>query len=238
MSNDLVAIDLSHHNTVNELHSAAAAGIVGILHKCTEGSTFLDEDYHTRRRMAAEAGLAFGAYHFLKHGNVKAQMAWFLDNCELPVGARACIDYEDEACTLDDLREAVEELTAQAEDLQLTVYSGHLIKEQLGSASDPVLEQTSLWVAQYGTSSPSWPKGTWATWTLWQYTDTAFVAGISGPVDGNRFNGSAENCRKWFGPVDAPTPQPVDPSTVIVSVQAPEGVPVQIIVNGKMTGAA
>lgn len=241
MANALVVVDLSHWNTVTDLHAAAASGIVGIIHKCTEGTGFLDKTYHTRRQMADEAGLAFAAYHFLKHGNVAAQIGWFLDNCKLPTGGRACIDYEDAACTLDDLHQAVEALRVEAPDLEITIYSGHLIKEQLGSSSDEVLDDTSLWIAQYtSAAAPSWPKGTWSTWSLWQYTDKASVPGIKGGCDGNRFNGTAEQCRKWFGPVDYPMPQPEpepERSPVIVSVQTPPDVEVQVIINGKVVAA-
>ena len=231
MTDAILAIDLSHHNTVTDLHQVAAAGIVGIIHKCTQGTTFLDDDYHARKAQAAEAGLAWSAYHYLEHGNVRQQMEWFIDNCDLEAGARACVDYEEEGCTLDDLTEAIEVLTEQAPDLELTVYSGHLIKEHLGNGTDPILEQTSLWLAQYG-DTPSWPRGCWATWSLWQYTDQGSVPGIAGNVDCNRFNGSADQCRKWFGPVDYPTPQPVE-RTVAVSIEAPADVTVTLTVNGE-----
>jgi GH25 family lysozyme M1 (1,4-beta-N-acetylmuramidase) len=46
-----------------------------------------------------------------------------------------------------------------------------------------------LQVAHYtSAAAPRLPLG-WSTWTLWQYTDNASVAGISSATDHNRFNG-------------------------------------------------
>jgi GH25 family lysozyme M1 (1,4-beta-N-acetylmuramidase) len=39
-------------------------------------------------------------------------------------------------------------------------------------------------------SSPTIPNG-FPYWTIWQYTDSGSVSGISGAVDRDRFNGSS-----------------------------------------------
>lgn len=55
------------------------------------------------------------------------------------------------------------------------------------------LARYPLWIADYGTGAtqPHSPLvGSWSAWSLWQYTASARVAGISGPVDMSRFNGS------------------------------------------------
>ena len=46
-----------------------------------------------------------------------------------------------------------------------------------------------LWVANYGSSSPTLPAG-WVQWTYWQWTSTGHVPGISGNVDLSYFNGN------------------------------------------------
>jgi GH25 family lysozyme M1 (1,4-beta-N-acetylmuramidase) len=155
----------------------------------------------------------------------------------MPLGSRVCIDHEEQA-TLAELEQAVQRIRDQRPDLQVTVYSGHLIKEQLGSVRSAILaENTSLWIAQYTTAAaPSWPKSTWPAWSLWQYTDKAKVAGTSQPVDGNRFNGSDGNALKWLQPVVEPGPDPVpEPeSRVSVSISVPYGTEVSVSVNGKV----
>ena len=55
------------------------------------------------------------------------------------------------------------------------------------------LARYPLWIADYSTgiTAPHTPLvGSWSTWALWQYSASASVPGISGPVDMSRFNGS------------------------------------------------
>lgn len=226
----LDAIDLSHWNTITgSFADIKAAGVIGVMHKASEGTTYVDPNYAPRMQQALAAGLRWGAYHFLKHGNVEAQMAYFLKAAHLGLGSRVAIDYEDAGCTLDDLRGAVTALRKLDPSMEITVYAGALLKEQLGKAVDPLLATTSLWLAQYTAGTPSWPSGTWPSWSLWQYSDgnaggsPKGVTGVKAPVDCNTFNGSPENCAKWFGPttapVPSPTPEPKPPAP------APEPVP-------------
>src|SRR5205823_14978271 len=74
-----VVIDLSHHNTVTSFHEAQAAAILGVIHKATEGSSFVDASYNERRARALSIGLFWGAYHFGVRGNVRAQADHFLE---------------------------------------------------------------------------------------------------------------------------------------------------------------
>jgi hypothetical protein len=67
---------------------------------------------------------------------------------------------------------------------------------------------------------------------LWQYSDNERVAGFSGAVDGNKFNGSDENCLKWFGPAAEPAPEPQPEPGVGAFVSISVSGPVTITVNG------
>lgn len=233
MSDELVAIDLSHHNTVSDFQAVVDSGIVGVFHKATEGTGFVDNMYASRQAEALAVGLKWGAYHFLKHGSAGEQMAFFVANASLAWGSRVAIDYEDPDCTLVDLHDALEWLDTNAPDLQVAIYGGSLLKEQINGDYYGDLAQSALWLAHYTEGTPSWPKNTWPQWTLWQYTDSETVPGIDGPVDGNRFNGSRENCALWFGPVErAPAAPVVASATVKIEITAPEGVELEIVVNG------
>jgi GH25 family lysozyme M1 (1,4-beta-N-acetylmuramidase) len=236
---DPIFVDLSHWNPMPDWAKLLAGGVTGVILKATEGTTYIDPTWRERALDAMLAGLAVGTYHFLKAGNPAGQMDFYIaeTNKVMPLGSRVCIDHE-ETATLAELEQAVLRIRDQRPDLQVTVYSGHLIKEQLGSVRSAVLaDNTSLWIAQYTTAAaPSWPKSTWPAWSLWQYTDKAKVTGISQPVDGNRFNGSDENALKWLRPVAEPGPDPVpEPeSRVSVSISVPYGTEVSVSVNGKV----
>ena len=82
----------------------------------------------------------------------------YLDTINPVPGERMVIDYEEDGCTLDDLHEAVRALLDDPRKLQVTVYSGHLLKEQLGDTRDDLLaKHTDLWLAQYTSGTPTWP---------------------------------------------------------------------------------
>jgi hypothetical protein len=68
------------------------------------------------------------------------------------------------------------------------VYTGkYFWRDEVGGPSS--FAPNPLWIAQYTSLCPDLP-GPWTRWTFWQYTDSGSVAGVPGPVDTNRFNGS------------------------------------------------
>lgn len=241
MTNPLV-IDLSHHNPTPDWQELRDAGTIGVILKATEGSSYIDDTWQQRAKQAFSAGLKVATYHFMRPGSMQAQMDHYLDETDalMPLGSRVCLDHEDDDVSLDDLKAAVKCVMERRPDLQITIYSGHLIKDQLGSECDDFLGQnTSLWIAQYtNAASPSWPVGTWPSWSLWQYTDRATVQGISSSVDANRWNGSSENLVKWFGPVDDVVPLPPEPEPTVnvcdISINTTPGVRVSVTVNGNL----
>jgi hypothetical protein len=99
-------------------------------------------------------------------------------------------------------------------------------------------DNTSLWIAQYTSADqPSWPAGTWPTWSLWQWTDSESIEGISAPVDGDRWNGDDEGLLAWFGPAEEqPAPEPIRPgrSHVDVALKTEGRVTVSVTVNGEV----
>jgi lysozyme len=230
---DPTVVDLSSYQANVDFEALKASGVLAVILKCTEGTTIMDKTFPEKRQAAADAGMPCASYHYLHHGNVAEQMAWYI-NCLSPQsGERLCIDYEASDCTIDDLHEAVAALMffnyLNGADLQITVYSGHLLKDQLGTTHDPLLaENTSLWLAQYTTGSPSWPSGTYPTWSLWQYTDNAEVGGYDGPVDGNRFNGPDEHLLAWIGPASEPLPPPPDDVVPEVTLTVSSSLPVDL----------
>jgi lysozyme len=263
MANRVDIVDLSHHNTVTDWGAIQRAGVIGVILKATEGSTFTDSTFKDRRDDAANAGLIVSSYHFLRHGDVDAQIAHYFDVVMPQKGERVCIDFEQSGSntppTLDDLHAAIDAILTRDPTLQIAIYCGHLLKELLGDRRDEKLAQHALWLAQYTAGTPSWPKGTWPIWTLWQYSDgTAggqprLTDGVKGPVDCNVFNGSRENAAIWLAPVDDESDdggevEPIPPDevgdfsmamgmrdgVVVATIITPPGMTVSIEVNGKI----
>ena len=57
-------------------------------------------------------------------------------------------------------------------------------------------EECPLWVAEYGVTKPKLPAA-WTLYTIWQYSQNGSVSGVTGDVDMDNFNGSAETLEKF-----------------------------------------
>lgn len=206
-----VVVDLSHHNAVVDFKKLKAAGIVGVIYKATQGFTYVDKTYATRRAQALEQGLLWGAYHFGVGGDGSDQADFFLNTVQPDAATLLVLDYEPNltgpTMSLDQAREFVDH-TQAVTGRWPGLYSGHLIKEQLGSVAtpDPILANCFLWLAQYNGPKPLNVPPTFKTWSFWQYTDGVHgpephaVSGV-GPCDRNRFNGSLKQLKKLWGAV-------------------------------------
>jgi lysozyme len=211
MSDQSSCIDISHWQGFPDFEQVAASGVVACIMKATEGASYIDPNRATNYVNATKAGIVCCTYHWLSPGgNASEQMHFYLDTIEPVMGERVVIDYEEDGCTLNDLTEAVSELLADKRDLNVTVYSGHLLKEQLGDdRNDLLAENTDLWLAQYTSGTPSWPTGTYDYWALWQWSETGEIDGIEDTnVDLNRYNGDDDELVRWLSGNEAPAPPP------------------------------
>lgn len=200
-----VIIDISHHNGNPDFAQAAAAGIVGVIHKATQGTGFTDDMYVTNRQKALDAGLLWGAYHFGTGGGGAAQADFFLATVNPEPDTLIVLDYEPNTqgptMSLNDARAFVSEVNAKVGRFP-GLYSGSLIKQQLGNSQDPILAQCFFWLAQYGPNAVV--PANWPTWTLWQYTDGNLgpqphtVPGI-GACDRDQFNGDLDGLKELWG---------------------------------------
>jgi lysozyme len=191
-------IDLSHFNTSPNFTLAKKAGIRGVIHKTTQGAAFVDPMYRVHRHAALAAGLLWGAYHFGDGTDGAAQADFFLDATGPPRPGILVLDFEANpegpSMTLDQARAFVARVQAVTGRWP-GLYGGAYLKQLLGDASDPVLGKCWMWLAQYGESAV--PPPNWTSWTLWQYTGSATVAGI-GKCDRSRFNASAADLETFF----------------------------------------
>jgi lysozyme len=197
-------VDLSHHNGDVNLDRAAAAGIVGVIHKATQGTRYMDPLYALNKDKAAAAGLLWGAYHFGVGGDGVNQAVHLLSTVQPDDQTLLVLDFEANhqgpSMTLEEARAFVTHMQS-ATGRWPGLYAGHYLKELLGTQEDPVLENCWFWLAQYG-STPVVPVN-WKTWTLWQYTDGGLgpephdVDGI-GRCDRDQFNGTKARLQKLW----------------------------------------
>jgi lysozyme len=232
-------LDISHHNTVTSWQQIKAAGIVGIIHKATEGGDYADANYLEAKHQALELGLLFGAYHFATNSSVGQQVEHFLSTAGIEDGLLYCLDWEDYG---DDTmsRSQAEDFLRRCDEVigerATVLYSGNRAKDALGDARDEFFGEHRLWLAQYG-SDPSC-QASWPTWWLWQYSDGKAgpqphgCPGVSGEVDTNSWDGTDDELRaQWSGTSSiAPAERP----TVSIDI-ATQG-DVAVFINGKPVG--
>ncbi len=200
-----VIVDLSHFNGKVDLAQVKAAGIMGVIHKATQGTTFVDPLYHPNREKALKTGLLWGAYHFGVGVDAVAQADHFLKVVEPGPQDLLVLDFEGNpqgpSMTLEEARTFVTRVHQSAGRFP-GLYSGYYVRELLGATSDAVLAHCWLWLAQY-TTTPTVPAN-WTAWTMWQYTNGAEgappyeVPGI-GRCDRDKFNGDVHALRKLWG---------------------------------------
>lgn len=206
MPNGLNAVvDISHHNANVNFAALKAAGIVGVIHKATQGLTGTDPTYNDHRAAALQAGLLWGAYHFGTDSDGVQQAISFLNIVGDVSNTVIALDFESNptgpSMSLEEARAFVTHV-ASATGRYPGFYSGHDIKEQLGTGSDSVLANCWFWLAQYGPTAVVPPN--WNSWTLWQYTDGALgpqptdVPGV-GRFDRDIFNGTVEELHAFWG---------------------------------------
>ena len=161
-----VIVDLSHFDKVVDLDAVKRFGILGIIHKATEGPGMIDKTYAERRQPALAHGLLYGAYHFLRPGDPVAQADHFLDVALKGVpSAQAddlllALDHEDPKVPLDNAKKFLQRVLDKAQR-RAVLYSGFLIKKQLGKDIDPFLAQHRLWLSHFSSrpvSPPNWPN--------------------------------------------------------------------------------
>jgi lysozyme len=113
-------------------------------------------------------------------------------------------DHEDAGVSLDDLKAfcaEVDRLTGKPP----IIYSGYLIKDQIGTGRDAELARYPLWLNHWN-SNPSWPTATWPTCWLWQYSNGQNgplphgCPGMHGDVDTNSYGGTDDQLiAEWTG---------------------------------------
>lgn len=181
-------VDISHHNTVNDFAALKAAGVLGVIHKCTQGANYVDPMYTTRRKLALDAGLLWGAYTFNTGEPIVLQVKNFIAHAEPDVQTLMCLDFEDNPASQMSLAQCRQFLTSfnTALGRKAVLYSGNRIKDLLGVQIDHWLGSHRLWVPQYGPAAKT--QGSWAgNWWLWQYAENGRLSGTDGAIDLNYY---------------------------------------------------
>lgn len=200
-----VVIDLSHFNNVTDFNAVKAEGIVGVIHKATEGLSYTDPTYLSRRSEALAAGLWWGAYHFATGDDATAQAEHFLSVVNPGSSDLLVLDFEQNTSGPSMSLAGAEQFVTQVQAATGRwpgLYSGSYIHQLLGDGQNSTLANCWYWLSEYG-PTPHVPAN-WPTWTLWQYTDGTVgpephsVSGV-GNCDRDQFNGDMGGLTRLWG---------------------------------------
>lgn len=205
--------DMNHKNPV-DFGRIAAAGIVGVIHKATQG-TFVDNKYLSRRDLARHAGLEWGTYDFNTGDPVGDQVERFLAAAKPDARTSLWLDFEDNRVSQMSIEQAREFLDRvdQATGRPCGIYSGNRLKTLL-PAADAVTQlfvsRHPLWLCQYKLRNYDTLEqlnahidlpAPWKQYFLLQYTGDGIgpqphtVDGLEQGADLSTFNGTAAALR-------------------------------------------
>ncbi|MHB8259904.1 MAG: GH25 family lysozyme [Bacteroidia bacterium] len=208
VSTQVLGIDISNLQGTIDWTQVAGSGVSFAYAKATEGLTFTDAYYVNNTTQGESNGLYMGAYHFA-HPDVNpsgavAEANYFLGvaqpyiiSCELP----PALDYEvsplltsaQQTQWINDWCNTVQTATGIAP----VVYTDQSIAASLQSS----VNTWGLWIADYDNSptAPPASTGVWTSWVFKQYWDAGTVAGVSGNVDQDVFNGDITALQALMG---------------------------------------
>jgi len=168
-------VDISHYDTVqpNGFTLAKAAGVLGVIHKATQGVDFTDGLYATRRPLAKAAGLLWGCYHFNTGDPVKTQVEFFFSVAKPDDQTLVALDFEDNTASEMSISQCAEflDLADQKLGRKLVLYGGDRIRKQLPTADAETQEfigAHKLWLSEYGPVAHV--PAPWTKYFLWQFT--------------------------------------------------------------------
>ena len=188
--NKPIVIDIYHGDNIIDFAAVKASGIVGVIHKATQGTGIVDTSYATRRKLALAAGLKWGAYHFMSLEDGSAQSEHFLSVANADADTLVALDWENvgSAEPSAHLARAFLEVIQDKLGRRAKIYSGNVAKEQI-AGKDAFFGAHDLWLCQYG---PAWKvQPSWSRPWLWQNNGDSYgpgphrIPGISGLCDNN-----------------------------------------------------
>lgn len=193
-------IQLSHwQGDAVDFKAVAESGILGVIHTITEGAQVYDAAYDKNRANATAAGLAWGACHVLRLGDMQDQAEFFLQYAKPDLGTVLAVTHDDEAVSPNDLKVFLAAVRRHGH-VDAVIHSGPLIRKQLGEVRDLILARHRLWAVYETTENrPIWQIATWPAYWLWEYTDHGQVPGVTSDVPLSAFGSFSGQSRVWAG---------------------------------------
>ena len=195
-------IDVSVYQGSINWSDVKAAGIDFAIARISDGSS-LDSYFSANWTGMKSAGLVRGAYQYFEPGddpttqaNIVISAVGKLGAGDLPVTADMETTGGESAATIAaNLKTWVSAVQTGTGKLPM-IYTGEGYWD--GDVASSSFSSDPLWVANWGVSCPDIPTG-WSQWSIWQYSDSGTVSGISGAVDLDEYNGTLAQLQAFAG---------------------------------------
>lgn len=191
-------IDVSHYQGTVSWQQVAGAGMAYAFVKATQGVSSVDSQFSVNWPGVKAAGLLRGAYHFYQPGDDPQQQAEHFLSVVSPGPGDLLPVLDIETMGSQTASEVVQGIETWLGTVQSAIGRAPIVYTAPGFWNNLGTQQFGLyplWVAEYGVSAPKLPAG-WTTWDFWQYSETGTVAGVSGSVDLDVFQGGPEVLRQ------------------------------------------
>lgn len=145
--------------------------------KTVESTNYFNPDRSAQLKAARDNGLVVGHYAYIYHGNIQAQVDYFLTKADIRDGDLIACDWEYEGCTTEDKDEWIKAVRKRKPKNKVGLYCSTFFWKSVDTSS---YYGDFLWIAEYNVSSPNIKT----RWTFWQFSKTG-VSNV-GEIDENR----------------------------------------------------
>ena len=172
--NAALVLDPFQDNSIDFDKVATEPRVVAIIHRATIGSR-KDTKYAARRDEAKRRGYRWGSYHLGKPGDPIVQADFYLATVQPGEDEVMALDIESlnasTDMTLANARRFLLRVQEKTGRLPM-VYGNDAVIRKISTSfgKDDVFSKTRLWYARFLQKIPNFPRGTWETYTLWQFS--------------------------------------------------------------------
>lgn len=205
----LQGLDVSEFNGHINWTKVKGAGKAFAYARVSDGLNNPDAEFAANWAGMKAVGLPRGAYQYFRPGQDAVKQA------DLLIAAIGALGPGDLSPVID-----VETANGQSKANVVKGVAAWIQRVKAKTGRDPVIyaaagfwdtlpgtaqfASSKLWVANYGASCPTMPS-TWSKWSVWQYSESGSVPGMSGDVDLDVFNGTLADLAVFAGG-SAPAP--------------------------------
>jgi lysozyme len=233
-------IDVSYYEGTINWPAVKAGGVEFAFIRVSDGNGFHDPKFASYWAASKAAGVLRGPYQFFRpNQDVNAQADFLVSSIGgsyTPGDLPPVIDVEatgglSPSTVGARVRQWVDRVKSKL-GVDPIVYTGkYFWRDEAGGSL--TFANNPLWIAQYTSLCPDLPAP-WPKWTFWQNSETGSVAGISGHVDLDKFNGTKADLLAFAGgtTMPPPPPPPTSCSSATLDRDVPAGTCVQAASDG------